>query len=190
MPDIEQIRDSCFEINGKHEGKKGHSIAVDDSGSLLAMGIKHWSSLSLFIWNVIVRAKFDWPTLETATDIVKMTFNLSKPNRTIRAGVILIGRYEIGRSISLPKNLMKLIIPSGTELLDVAPIDFFNGMSKHSVDKIPVSDSLKAQGLDIEFHWISEYGKLTRLSVGGSMETIVGTHTTVPGYDVTDHSTT
>ena len=60
-------------------------------------------------------------------------------------------------------------------MLDVAPIDIFNGLSKHSVARIPLSESLKTQGLDIECYWVSESGKPGRLSVGGRMETVVST---------------
>ena len=105
-----------------------------------------------------------------------MTFDLSKPDRLIRIGVILMGGFEIQHSISSQNSAVKLISTSETELLDVAPIDFFNGMSKHAVDQIGLSDSLKSQALDMEYFWVSEHGKPTRLSAGGSMETIVSIH--------------
>ncbi|KAE9368232.1 class I glutamine amidotransferase-like protein [Stipitochalara longipes BDJ] len=76
--------------------------------------------------------------------------NLSKPHRTIRAGVILAN--------------------SETEILDVAPIDIFNGISKKFVHNFPegiLPGHLREQALDIEFHWVNETGKQAHLTAGG-----------------------
>ncbi|KAM5343996.1 hypothetical protein ACJ41O_012533 [Fusarium nematophilum] len=70
------------------------------------------------------------------------TLDLSKPDRPIRVGVILMNGV--------------------TELLDVAPVDMIYGISKDFVAPFPddlVAPSLKAEALDFEFHWVSEAGK-------------------------------
>ncbi|KAK5460803.1 hypothetical protein LTS15_002866 [Exophiala xenobiotica] len=77
------------------------------------------------------------------------TFDLARPNRPIRAGVILMG--------------------AETEILDVAPIDLLYGMSKDFVE--PFKDDilipeLKAQALEFEFHWVNQFGKASRLTGG------------------------
>ncbi|KAL6922401.1 hypothetical protein FSST1_006427 [Fusarium sambucinum] len=50
-----------------------------------------------------------------------------------------------------------------TEILDVAPVDMINSLSKNFVETFPVGDlfspQYKAQALDIEIHWITEHGK-------------------------------
>ncbi|KAI6754520.1 hypothetical protein HG530_012272 [Fusarium avenaceum] len=73
------------------------------------------------------------------------TFDLSKPNRTIHAGVILMG----GQSYS------------ETEILDVAPIDFLNGITPKFWNnglKGFVPDEYESQTVDIQFHWVSKNG--------------------------------
>lgn len=66
-----------------------------------------------------------------------MPVDLSNPGRTLEAGVILMGV---------------------TEILDVAPIDYLYGLSKHFVAALPISDELRAKAIDINFHWITENG--------------------------------
>lgn len=62
---------------------------------------------------------------------------------------------------------------SVTEILDVAPIDLLNGMTKSLIDNVtpdflPASVEIKA--LDIGFHWVSESGQGTnRLTSGMSI---------------------
>ena len=82
-----------------------------------------------------------------------MPIDLSNPGRTIRAGVILMGE---------------------TEILDVAPIDFLHGLNKKFGSLLPFSDELKAQLLDIEFHWVNEKGDTAKLTSGISMNATVG----------------
>ena len=60
-------------------------------------------------------------------------------------------------------------------------MDLLHGMSKSALKMLPLPDSLKSQGLDIEFHWVSESGKPSHLTAGGSIETIVSIRTKVPG---------
>ncbi|KAF4630640.1 hypothetical protein G7Y89_g7498 [Cudoniella acicularis] len=92
--------------------------------------------------------------------------NLSKPHRTIQAGVILVN--------------------SETEILDVAPIDIFNGLSAKFIKNFPPSilpDHLRAQALDVEFHWVNETGKPSPLTAGGVVN-ITDTFTTCPPLDI------
>lgn len=61
------------------------------------------------------------------------------------------------------------IIRSETELLDVAPIDFFASMSKEFIEWLPpqfVSDDMKTQAIDVAFHWVNEKGGVARLTSG------------------------
>lgn len=48
-----------------------------------------------------------------------------------------------------------------TEILDVAPVDIFHGLSKNFIDPLPdalVGQEHKAQAMDFQFHWVSEAG--------------------------------
>lgn len=81
-----------------------------------------------------------------------MPFSLSNPNRPIEAGVILMGEMEI---------------------LDVAPIDLLHGVGKKFVQILPIPDELKAQALDIKFHWVTEKGTPIRLTAGLMVEATV-----------------
>ncbi|KJZ76282.1 hypothetical protein HIM_04364 [Hirsutella minnesotensis 3608] len=70
------------------------------------------------------------------------SFDLANPGRTIQVGVILQG--------------------GTTEILDVGPIDILHGISHSFIDHLHetvVSAEMKAQALDLEFHWVSEAGK-------------------------------
>lgn len=63
-----------------------------------------------------------------------------------------------------------------TELLDVAPIDLINGLSNGFLRELPsfaISDDLKAQGIDIVFHWITETGAPAELTSGLSVNATV-----------------
>ncbi|ETI25113.1 hypothetical protein G647_04485 [Cladophialophora carrionii CBS 160.54] len=78
-------------------------------------------------------------------------FDLSKPNRPIQVGVILLN--------------------SETEVLDVAPIDLLHSMSKKFVAALEpfYPGDIAAQALDIEFHWVNETGKTAKLTGGISL---------------------
>jgi hypothetical protein len=81
-----------------------------------------------------------------------MSISLSNPNRTLEAGVILMGQ---------------------TEILDVAPIDMLHGISKHFVNSLPFSDELRAKALDMNFHWITEKGEPGKLTANITIEATV-----------------
>lgn len=81
-----------------------------------------------------------------------MPIDFSNPGRTIQAGVILMGL---------------------TEILDVAPIDFLNSLSKKFTAMMPITDELKAKAYDIEFHWITEKGTPAELTAGISLNATV-----------------
>ncbi|KAH7333117.1 class I glutamine amidotransferase-like protein [Rhexocercosporidium sp. MPI-PUGE-AT-0058] len=92
--------------------------------------------------------------------------NLSKPHRTIRAGVILVN--------------------SETEILDVAPIDILDAISTKLVDNLPesmVSPEMRAQALDVEFHWVNETGKEAHLTAGTRV-TPTDSFATCPQLDI------
>ncbi|EXJ73530.1 uncharacterized protein A1O5_03291 [Cladophialophora psammophila CBS 110553] len=80
------------------------------------------------------------------------SFDLSKPNRTIHAGVILMN--------------------AETEILDVAPIDLLHAVSKKFMRTLEqfVPKEMAAQALDIEFHWVNETGNTARLTGGVSLQ--------------------
>ncbi|KAK2592699.1 hypothetical protein QQS21_009600 [Conoideocrella luteorostrata] len=68
-------------------------------------------------------------------------FDLSNPDRPVRVGVILMNGV--------------------TELLDVAPIDLFHGMSKAFTDQLIdefITPAMRSQALDMECIWVSEVG--------------------------------
>ncbi|PTB47333.1 hypothetical protein M431DRAFT_463272 [Trichoderma harzianum CBS 226.95] len=95
-------------------------------------------------------------------------FNLAKPDRPIEVGVILMN--------------------GETEILDVAPVDMLHCFSKKFIETLPeewVSEDVKAQALDLNFHWVSEVGsaKQSRLT---SAISLVPTHSfeTCPPLDV------
>ncbi|KAK4198585.1 class I glutamine amidotransferase-like protein [Triangularia verruculosa] len=96
-------------------------------------------------------------------------FNLSNPNRTVHVGVILFGGL--------------------TELLDVAPMDLFHGLTPKFLQPLPdgfVAPHLKQQAIDMEFHWVTETGKVpstNNVTVGA---TIVPTDSfvTCPALDI------
>ncbi|KAL0937171.1 dj-1 family protein [Colletotrichum truncatum] len=72
-----------------------------------------------------------------------MSFDLRKPNRRIHAGVILT------------KGI--------TEMLDVAPFEFFAWTDKESLSFMQVSDKMKEDALDIELHWVTEDGQPAKM---------------------------
>ncbi|ETN41053.1 uncharacterized protein HMPREF1541_02987 [Cyphellophora europaea CBS 101466] len=75
--------------------------------------------------------------------------DLKNPHRRMRVGVILVN--------------------SVTEILDVATLDIFAGLSKDFTNNFPselVSDQWKKEALDVEFHWVNETGKDATLTAG------------------------
>ncbi|KAI1614303.1 class I glutamine amidotransferase-like protein [Exophiala viscosa] len=94
------------------------------------------------------------------------SFDLAKPNRTIQVGVVLMD--------------------SETEILDVAPVDLLYGMSKLLVNDFGDSflpPNLKAQALDMDFHWVNQTGKTARLTGGASVQP-TDDFTTCPPLDI------
>lgn len=91
--------------------------------------------------------------------------NLSKPHRTIRAGVILVNSSVSSSLIETQADPK----PRITEILDIAPIDVFNAISTKFIKNFPeelVSLEMQAQTLDVDFHWVNETGKQARLTAG------------------------
>lgn len=63
-----------------------------------------------------------------------------------------------------------------TEILDVAPIDIFAALSVENVQNLTESlltAHLREQALDVEFHWVTEYGQEAELTAGGSIKATV-----------------
>ncbi|KAF9875160.1 hypothetical protein CkaCkLH20_07426 [Colletotrichum karsti] len=72
-----------------------------------------------------------------------MSFDLSKPNRKIHAGVILT------------KGI--------TEMLDVAPFEFFAWTDKKAVTFMNLPVEMREEAFDVELHWITEDGQPARM---------------------------
>ncbi|KAK5047709.1 hypothetical protein LTR84_006374 [Exophiala bonariae] len=92
--------------------------------------------------------------------------DLSNPGRRLRVGVILVN--------------------SKTEILDVAPVDIFSGISKAFLPNLPgfmMSDKMRDEALDVEFFWVNESGDHAELTGGMSVKP---THTfeTCPPLDI------
>lgn len=65
---------------------------------------------------------------------------------------------------------------SETEILDVAPIDIFNGLSKEFVSNMPdylLTDDMRKQALEVEYHWVTENGEPGRVTAGGKINATV-----------------
>ena len=63
-----------------------------------------------------------------------------------------------------------------TEILDVATLDIFAGLSKDFTNNFPselVSDQWKKEALDVEFHWVNETGKDATLTAGITLKPTV-----------------
>lgn len=63
-----------------------------------------------------------------------------------------------------------------TEILDVAPLDVFTGLSKEIIQNfLPgfVTDEMAKQALDIEFHWVTEHGQDGVLTAGATIKATV-----------------
>ncbi|KAF2169405.1 hypothetical protein M409DRAFT_20624 [Zasmidium cellare ATCC 36951] len=92
-------------------------------------------------------------------------FDLSRPNRKIHAGVILLN--------------------STTEILDIAPFHIMGGLSDRAED-LPDSAwprGMKDQAMDIECHWVNETGKPAQLTSNMSVNT-TDTFSTCPPLDI------
>lgn len=66
-------------------------------------------------------------------------------------------------------HLRCLLSSRKTEILDVAPIDVFSGLSKEFLGNFPpqlVNKKLLDQALDFEFHWVNESGQEASLTAG------------------------
>lgn len=73
--------------------------------------------------------------------------DLFSAGRTIHAGIILFG--------------------GETELLDIAPIDFFNAITTKFTKFVPeqvMPDEMRKQSLDVQFHWVNETGNPAALT--------------------------
>ncbi|KAK6441758.1 hypothetical protein LTR95_002012 [Oleoguttula sp. CCFEE 5521] len=60
-----------------------------------------------------------------------------------------------------------------TEILDVAPLDIFSGMSKEFTKTIPdplMSSSIKEQAIDVAFHWVTEHEQEAKLTAGATIK--------------------
>ncbi|KAK4503348.1 hypothetical protein PRZ48_004263 [Zasmidium cellare] len=92
-------------------------------------------------------------------------FDLSRPNRKIHAGVILLN--------------------STTEILDIAPFHIMGGLSDRAED-LPDDAwprAMKDQAMDIECHWVNESGKPAQLTAGMSLNP-TDTFDTCPPLDI------
>ncbi|KAK6842927.1 hypothetical protein PG995_001943 [Apiospora arundinis] len=98
------------------------------------------------------------------------SIDLSKPHRRIEVGVLLMNGM--------------------TEVLDVSPIDLIHGMGKGLLDNIADdffpgdNTKLKAQGLDIGFHWVSESGQGTNRLTSGMSIVPTDSFATCPPLDI------
>ncbi|KAM3454368.1 hypothetical protein MY3296_003051 [Beauveria thailandica] len=94
-------------------------------------------------------------------------FSLTRPTRPIHVGVVLMN--------------------SITEALDVVPVDLLYGLSHKFLEAMPtfIPETLKNQGLPIEFHWVSENGsKDTRRLSSGLNVTPTDSFATCPPLDI------
>ncbi|KAK5743303.1 hypothetical protein LTR17_002781 [Elasticomyces elasticus] len=92
--------------------------------------------------------------------------DLKNPHRRLRVGVILLD--------------------SKTEILDVAPIDIFSSISNEFIHQFPphlITDRMRKEALEVDFHWVTENGQDGRMTAGG---TIKATHDfkTCPPLDI------
>ncbi|KAF7550487.1 hypothetical protein G7Z17_g5658 [Cylindrodendrum hubeiense] len=78
-----------------------------------------------------------------------MTFSLRTPDRKVHAGVILV--------------------KGTTELLDVAPFEFFAWVGKDSLKMLNFTPEMIEEGLDVELHWVTEDGGPTKMKSGAQI---------------------
>ncbi|KAK1987697.1 class I glutamine amidotransferase-like protein [Colletotrichum cereale] len=79
-----------------------------------------------------------------------MAFNLSEPSRKIHAGVILTQGV--------------------TEMLDVAPFEFFAWTDKTVCQMLNLPKEMWKDAFDVELHWITEDGKPARMKSAALMQ--------------------
>ncbi|KAK2015865.1 class I glutamine amidotransferase-like protein [Colletotrichum eremochloae] len=79
-----------------------------------------------------------------------MAFNLSEPNRVVRAGVILT------------KGV--------TEMLDVAPFELFSWTNKTCCQLMNFPKEMWKDAFDVELHWITEDGKPAKMRSGALIQ--------------------
>lgn len=87
---------------------------------------------------------------------------------------------------SRPIHVGIILLGGITEILDIAPIDILHGLSHHFTGELPdeiVPPQLKAQCIDIEFHWVSEKPGTAKLTCAAGVE-VTDTFETCPPLDV------
>lgn len=106
------------------------------------------------------------------------TIDLKNPHRTIRVGVILLNSSVLSHATSLTLDADHQ--KSETEILDVAPIDIFAGLSKEFVQRFPpelMTDKMFKQALDVETYWVTEHGQEGKLTAGATIKPTVSHNT-------------
>lgn len=71
---------------------------------------------------------------------------------------------------------MLMRIHSTTEILDIAAVDIFSSLSKEFVQSFPehiMPKGFRDEGLDVEFHWVTEHGQDGKLTAGGVVKASV-----------------
>ncbi|KAL4998569.1 DJ-1/PfpI family protein [Aspergillus recurvatus] len=93
--------------------------------------------------------------------------DLRNPGRPIHVGVILLN--------------------SVTELLDIAPFDFFSGISRSFLKDMPsvvCPDEVKAQAPEFVFHWVTETGDTPAKLTGGMSVVPTDSFESCPQLDI------
>ncbi|OJD28988.1 dj-1 family protein [Diplodia corticola] len=87
-----------------------------------------------------------------------MSFNLSKPDRKVHAGVILTKGYypTIPRRRKIRRADQE---HSVTEMLDIAPFEFFAWLNKDSLKLLNFPPAMIEEAMEFELHWVTEDGK-------------------------------
>jgi hypothetical protein len=96
-------------------------------------------------------------------------------SRTLIAPFVLVSSFSTRQSQYTPLlNGSDQNNNSKTEILDVAPIDVFAGLSKEFVRNFPlISPEMTKQALDVEFHWVTEHGQDGVLTAGAIVKPTV-----------------
>lgn len=103
-----------------------------------------------------------------------MPVDLANPGRILHVGVILMNSCV---NCVIDNETRANIVHSITELLDVAPVDLFNCITKEFLADFPdeaITQEEKKKALDIQFHWVNEGGKPAKLSAGMTVLPTVG----------------
>ncbi|KAI1131410.1 class I glutamine amidotransferase-like protein [Nemania abortiva] len=94
--------------------------------------------------------------------------DLSKPHRTVHAGVLLM--------------------KGETELLDIAPIDMVHGLSRRFAQSCPDElgpPDFKDGAIDLEFHWVTEAGPQTPANLTSGLRIVpTDSFDTCPPLDI------